>query len=62
MPYREALLRKRTGARHGYETVTPGIRNRLPVCRVGRYMRRRLTLLLALAAPFVLAGCGKGKY
>jgi len=25
-------------------------------------MRRRLTLLLALAAPFVLAGCGKGKY
>jgi predicted small lipoprotein YifL len=25
-------------------------------------MRRRLTLLLALAAPFLLAGCGKGKY
>jgi len=25
-------------------------------------MRRRLTLLLALAAPFMLAGCGKGKY
>jgi len=25
-------------------------------------MRSRLTLLLALAAPFVLAGCGKGKY
>jgi predicted small lipoprotein YifL len=25
-------------------------------------MRRRLTLLLAAAAPFVLAGCGKGKY
>jgi hypothetical protein len=26
------------------------------------HMRRRLTLLLAAAAPFVLAGCGKGKY
>jgi predicted small lipoprotein YifL len=25
-------------------------------------MRRRLTLLLAAAAPFLLAGCGKGKY
>jgi len=25
-------------------------------------MRARLTLLLALGAPFVLAGCGKGKY
>jgi outer membrane lipopolysaccharide assembly protein LptE/RlpB len=25
-------------------------------------MRRRLTLLLATAAPFLLAGCGKGKY
>jgi len=25
-------------------------------------MRRRLTLLLTLAAPFLLAGCGKGKY
>jgi len=25
-------------------------------------MRTRLTLLVALAAPFVLAGCGKGKY
>jgi uncharacterized protein YgiB involved in biofilm formation len=36
--------------------------NRLPVCGVGSYMRRRLTLLLAAAAPFMLAGCGKGKY
>jgi len=25
-------------------------------------MRRRLTFLLATAAPFLLAGCGKGKY
>jgi len=25
-------------------------------------MRRRLTFLLAALAPFVLAGCGKGKY
>jgi len=25
-------------------------------------MRNRLMLFLALAAPFVLAGCGKGKY
>jgi len=25
-------------------------------------MRRRLTLFVALAVPFVLAGCGKGKY
>jgi len=25
-------------------------------------MRKRLTLLLAAAAPFLLAGCGKGKY
>jgi hypothetical protein len=25
-------------------------------------MRIRLMLFLALAAPFVLAGCGKGKY
>jgi len=25
-------------------------------------MRRRLTLVLAAAAPFLLAGCGKGKY
>jgi len=25
-------------------------------------MRTRLLLLLAAAAPFLLAGCGKGKY
>jgi len=25
-------------------------------------MRTRLAILLAAAAPFVLAGCGKGKY
>jgi len=25
-------------------------------------MRARLAILLAAAAPFVLAGCGKGKY
>ena len=36
--------------------------NRLCVRRVGPAMRRRLTLLVAFAAPFVLAGCGKGKY
>jgi hypothetical protein len=27
-----------------------------------RDMRARLTLLLAAAAPLLLAGCGKGKY
>ena len=36
--------------------------NRLTRQAVVTTMRRRLTLLLALAAPFVLAGCGKGKY
>jgi len=25
-------------------------------------VRTRLTLVLAAAAPFLLAGCGKGKY
>jgi hypothetical protein len=30
--------------------------------RVGTDMRTRLMLLLAAAAPFILAGCGKGKY
>jgi hypothetical protein len=30
--------------------------------RVRTHMRARLTLLLALGAPFLLAGCGKGKY
>jgi len=25
-------------------------------------MRARLAILLAAAAPFLLAGCGKGKY
>jgi hypothetical protein len=37
-------------------------RNRTRRSTVGTVMRRRLTLLAALAAPFVLAGCGKGKY
>jgi hypothetical protein len=36
--------------------------NRLPALAVSTTMRTRLTLLLALAAPFVLAACGKGKY
>jgi hypothetical protein len=39
-----------------------GRQNRLSVLGVRISMRTRLTLLLAAAAPFVLAGCGKGKY
>jgi hypothetical protein len=36
--------------------------NRPSSDRVRTHMRARLTLLLALGAPFLLAGCGKGKY
>jgi hypothetical protein len=43
------------------EVVAPS-RIRLSGLAVVIIMRRRLTLLMALAAPFVLAGCGKGKY
>jgi len=32
------------------------------VRRVVIIMRVRLALLIAAAAPFLLAGCGKGKY
>ncbi|MGZ8701044.1 MAG: hypothetical protein ACXWZY_01995 [Gaiellaceae bacterium] len=39
-----------------------GRRNRLSLLGVRTNMRRRLTLLLSVAAPFLLAGCGKGKY
>jgi len=38
------------------------VKNRRRAETVMTTMRTRLTLVLAAAAPFLLAGCGKGKY